>query len=215
MIKITIGIECRKIDASLLPFFAEVLSPKFPEAQVLSIFALEGRHMHRQTFLSDLNEIRRNTWNYVTVTKHMMSDGSGAYTHPLDPERKGMYVLDWFGDLYRGTGNPIYEMPITVKIKQVKPKEKKMLTRLYKLSRPEGNRAYYDEYAGAVVVAYSEDEARKIFPSETMELSLNWWQDDNKGTGWLPIKDVVVTEIGLAHPSLKPGTVVLESFNAS
>lgn len=65
----------------------------------------------------------------------------------------------------------------------------------------------YDTYDSAVVVAESEEEARKIHPS-----GYKW--DDWTGYSWCNPEDVKVEFIGNARKDLENKTVVCASFNA-
>lgn len=73
---------------------------------------------------------------------------------------------------------------------------------LYLISRPDV--ADYDEYESAVVVAKSEDDARKIHPGHPRLLNTL----DNS---WVSPEKVIVTFLGLAKPRSRRG-VVLASF---
>lgn len=66
----------------------------------------------------------------------------------------------------------------------------------------------YDTYDSFVVVAYSEDEARQVHPSEYSEWgeSFSTWADSPE--------QVKVEEIGIAHGHLKAGQRVCCSYNA-
>lgn len=84
---------------------------------------------------------------------------------------------------------------------------------LYLLTRPEelnfGTWEYGDCYAGAVVRANSEDEARMMHPrgnlSDISALDTSW--DGTKGQSWIDAKDVKVELIGKAPDGAAPGVV--------
>lgn len=79
---------------------------------------------------------------------------------------------------------------------------------LYKISQDVNDN--YDTYDSAIVVAKSEDEARLIHPRGTEREP---W-DGIIGTWAGDPSQVQVELIGIAEPTLEPGTVVLASFNA-
>lgn len=79
------------------------------------------------------------------------------------------------------------------------------------LIEPCGELYEFDRYIAAVVVARDEDAARRMHPD-----GLTPWNRRTAGTPkwsgeWSKPKDVVVTYLGEADPSVKPG-VVLDSF---
>ena len=81
--------------------------------------------------------------------------------------------------------------------------------KIYKVERPNGDWGY-DEYDGfVVVVAESEDAARNTHPDPSGLGEHN----RHRGTWPVDLSTLVVTEIGVASPDIKPG-VVLASFTA-
>lgn len=89
--------------------------------------------------------------------------------------------------------------------------------------------AGYDTFDSCVVVAADEESARLLHPKgwwnqggrsdrQWSQEHAQWgslvngrfWSDDT----WAPPDEVTVTLIGVADPSLEPGTVVCASFNA-
>lgn len=69
----------------------------------------------------------------------------------------------------------------------------------------------YDEYSDAVVVAKSEEEARKIHPSDLVEGD-SWTAEENYGS-WISPDKVEVTLIGKATKGIGKG-IVCASFHA-
>jgi hypothetical protein len=61
----------------------------------------------------------------------------------------------------------------------------------------------YDTYDSAVVVAHSEDEARRI--KDLDNYSLYWVQ---------PIEELTVTLVGIADESITEPCILVASFNA-
>lgn len=74
----------------------------------------------------------------------------------------------------------------------------------------------YDTYDSAVVVAASEEDARKIHPGSLRMIDYGeWWTSDQMYSTWgYALEDVKVELIGQAAPKLKAGAVVCASFNA-
>lgn len=83
---------------------------------------------------------------------------------------------------------------------------------LYLLSQDKNND--YDTYDSAVVAAESEDDARKIHPSEYRQ---DWDGSENYGgypvNDWTASANVAVKLIGVAAEGIERG-VVCSSFNA-
>ena len=69
----------------------------------------------------------------------------------------------------------------------------------------------WDTYDSAVVVAKSEDEARKIHPHGGMNTDAC---DCGWDYGWAPVSVVSAELIGVANDSYAEGDVVCASFNA-
>ncbi len=80
---------------------------------------------------------------------------------------------------------------------------------LYKISQDVNDN--YDTYDSAVVVAETEDKARKIHPSEYEQ---QWDGTTNLYSSWTAIENVQVEYIGIAALGLQPGTIICSSFNA-
>jgi hypothetical protein len=77
---------------------------------------------------------------------------------------------------------------------------------LYRLWQIE--RSGYDTYDSMVVSAYSEEEAKEIYPSR--EYGGRWGSDV-----WAYSPDTVNVEIiGLAYKGIKPNEIIISSFNA-
>lgn len=83
----------------------------------------------------------------------------------------------------------------------------------------------YDTYDGVVVVADSEEEAKKIHPSEYYIFQDDGWyfkysdgkiNDTREYTagGWAEVEDITATIIGESDGTFGAGTVVCASFNA-
>lgn len=73
----------------------------------------------------------------------------------------------------------------------------------------------WDTYDSAVVVAASEEDARKIYPSENLEFGYRWWDREYQSGAWVTHPDQVEVELlGAATKDQKAGTVVCSSFNA-
>lgn len=89
-----------------------------------------------------------------------------------------------------------------------------MMLYLWKISQDENS--YYDTYDSAVVVAETEEEARKIHPSEYQDNTGHW--PDRYGGDWATTgENVMVEKLCPLHDPpdhLKAGTVILASFNA-
>lgn len=80
------------------------------------------------------------------------------------------------------------------------------MSKLYRIYQSENNG--YDTYDSAVVVANSEDEARKIHPGGG-----GYRSDTDSGT-WVQPQFVEVEYLGEAREGLDVGIEIVASFNA-
>lgn len=84
---------------------------------------------------------------------------------------------------------------------------------LYKISQNVDNN--WEIYDSAVVVAESEEEARKIIPAHWMR---GWLQDEDDRDSWVEPEDVNVELIGVVDANyfdkLNGRTTVVSSYNA-
>ena len=71
----------------------------------------------------------------------------------------------------------------------------------------------YDTYDSAVVIANSEDDARKIHPSRMFHIDEQWWNDNASMRTWTHIDNIKVKLIGTANDDARE-CVVLASFQA-
>lgn len=78
---------------------------------------------------------------------------------------------------------------------------------LWKIEDPEGK--HYDAYDAAIVVAVTEDDARKIHPAGDISGMHPMY---GRYTWGVAPEEVKVTKIGIAASGLKAGDVVLASY---
>lgn len=72
----------------------------------------------------------------------------------------------------------------------------------------------YDTYDSAVVVAESEDEAKKIHPSNYDGREVELKSSGNEYWSWCYLEDVQVKKIGVADESQYNERVICASYNA-
>lgn len=88
-----------------------------------------------------------------------------------------------------------------------------MALRLYKLVRTD---SYDYGYAKAIVVAESEQQALTIHPDgkhKVYQECVGEQEDSDRCGDWTTIEYVSCSLVGIAHPTLKVGTVVLHTYH--
>jgi hypothetical protein len=86
---------------------------------------------------------------------------------------------------------------------------------IYKISQEENTG--YDTYDSAIVIAPTEEAAKKIHPNSDKSYNVynkNWWKEEYQFDCWATkLENVKVELIGIAKKGMKEG-VILSSFNA-